>query len=184
VAWISFRTRKSAPGDVRLTNFANRRDWTAFGDAYADPTGGIANMKVAMKATGFEEGFITAVSPGSAARVGNAFHKTEEEIIYACADALREEYTAIIDAGLILQIDDPSIAENFDQIVPEPSIEDYRRFTQIRVDALNHALRGLPADRIRFHLCWGSWHGPHTTDIEFRHIVDLMLQINDAVSST
>jgi len=131
-----------------------------------------------MAANGFEEGFITAVSPGSAARIGNEYYRTEEEFIFACADALREEYTAIIDAGLILQIDDPSIAENFDQIVPEPSIEDYRAFTQIRVDALNHALEGLPADRVRFHLCWGSWHGPHTTDIEFKHIVDLMLRIN------
>lgn len=91
---------------------------------------------------------------------------------------LREEYRAVIDAGLILQIDDPSIAENWDQINPEPSLEDYRTFTRIRVEALNHALRGLPQDRIRFHLCWGSWHGPHTTDIEFRHIVDLMLEID------
>ena len=199
--------QRSEPGNVRLSNFADRRDWNIFHDAYNDPTAGIAlgdtaarafpvqvgpvtyigqeavqsdiaSMKVAMAANGFEEGFITAVSPGSAARIGNEYYRTEEEFIFACADALREEYTAIIDAGLILQIDDPSIAENFDQIVPEPSIEDYRAFTQIRVDALNHALEGLPADRVRFHLCWGSWHGPHTTDIEFKHIVDLMLRIN------
>jgi 5-methyltetrahydropteroyltriglutamate--homocysteine methyltransferase len=91
---------------------------------------------------------------------------------------LREEYKAIIDAGLILQIDDLSVAENWDQINPEPSVADYRKFTQIRIDALNHALRGLPEEQIRFHLCWGSWHGPHTTDIELRHIVDLMLGIN------
>jgi 5-methyltetrahydropteroyltriglutamate--homocysteine methyltransferase len=200
--------QESAPGDVKLTNFANRRDWTKFADAYQDPTAGIAlgdtaeqpkfpvqvgpvtyigqdlvqadiaNMKAAMEANGAEEGFITAISPGSASRIGNDYYKTEEEFIYACADALKEEYKAIVDAGLILQIDDPSIAENFDQIVPEPSVEDYRAFTQIRVDALNHALEGIPADRVRFHLCWGSWHGPHTTDIEFRNIVDLMLGIN------
>lgn len=78
----------------------------------------------------------------------------------------------------MLQIDDPSIAENWDQINPEPSIEDYRAFTRIRVEALNHALRGLDTSRVRFHLCWGSWHGPHTTDIELRHIVDLMLDID------
>lgn len=202
--------QESAPGNVKLTNFANRRDWTKFADAYSDPTSGIsmsesgeapmqtfpvqvgrvtyigqelvqadiANMKAAMEANGVEEGFITAVSPGSAARIGNEYYKTEEEFIYACADALKEEYKAIVDAGLILQIDDPSIAENYDQIVPEPSVEDYRNFTKIRVDALNHALEGIPEDRVRFHLCWGSWHGPHTTDIEFKHIVDLMLQIN------
>ncbi len=91
---------------------------------------------------------------------------------------LREEYKAIIDAGLTLQIDDPSIAENWDQINPEPSIDDYLAFTRIRVEALNHAIRDLPEDRIRFHLCWGSWHGPHTTDIEFKNIVELMLEIN------
>ena len=91
---------------------------------------------------------------------------------------MREEYKAIIDAGLILQIDDPSIAENWDQINPEPTIEDYLAFTRIRVEALNHALRGFPAEQVRFHLCWGSWHGPHTTDLEFRHLVDLMLEIN------
>ena len=201
---------ESSPGNVKLTNFANRRDWVKFAEAYRDPTGGImlsdseggpmpqfpvaagpvtytgqdavqsdiANMKAAMEANGFEEGFITSIAPGSAARIGNEHYATEEEFIYACADALREEYKAIVDAGLILQIDDPSIAENWDQITPEPSVEDYRKFTQIRVDAINHALQGIPSDRVRFHLCWGSWHGPHTTDIEFRHIVDLMLQIN------
>ena len=199
--------KPSKSTDVRLASFADRRDWNIFKDADQDPDAGIAlgdtagkpfpfvvgpltytghdevqrdiaNMKAAMEANGYEDGFITAVSPGSASRIGNEYYEDEEEFVYACADAMREEYKAIVDAGLILQIDDPSIAENFDQITPEPEIEDYRRFTQIRVEALNHALRDLPADRIRFHLCWGSWHGPHTTDVEFRHIVDLMLQIN------
>ena len=91
---------------------------------------------------------------------------------------MREEYRAIVDAGLILQLDDPSIAENWDMIVPEPALEDYQQFTRLRVEALNHAIRGLPQDRIRFHLCWGSWHGPHTTDIPLRDIVDLMLAVN------
>ena len=90
---------------------------------------------------------------------------------------MREEYKAIIEAGLILQLDDPAIAENWDQINPEPTVEDYRRFTMIRVEALNHAIRDLPQDRIRFHLCWGSWHGPHVTDIPMarhrrRHAAD------------
>lgn len=201
---------ESTPGNVKLTNFANRRDWVTFADAYSDPTSGImmsdspegpmakfpvatgrvtytghdavqadiANMKAAMAKAGVEEGFITSIAPGSAARIGNEYYATDEEFIFACADAMREEYKAIVDAGLILQLDDPSIAENFDQITPEPSIEDYRAFTQVRIDAMNHALEGIPADRVRFHLCWGSWHGPHTTDIEFKNIVDLMLQIN------
>jgi 5-methyltetrahydropteroyltriglutamate--homocysteine methyltransferase len=138
----------------------------------------IAHFKAALRAAGLEEGFMTAVSPGSASRMGNRYYQSEEEFIYACAEAMREEYKAIIDAGLILQIDDPAIAENWDMINPEPSVADYRKFSMIRVEALNHALKGLPADRIRFHLCWGSWHGPHVTDIPMKDIVDIMLAVN------
>ena len=121
---------------------------------------------------------MTAIAPGSASRIGNAYYKTEEEFMFACAEAMREEYKAIIDAGLILQLDDPSIAENWDQINPEPTVEAYRKFAMLRVEALNAAIKGLPQDRIRFHLCWGSWHGPHTTDIPMKDIVDVMLAIN------
>jgi 5-methyltetrahydropteroyltriglutamate--homocysteine methyltransferase len=197
----------SAPGDVRLTGFVHRRDRQRFAEAYSDPTSGIftggdkpqpfpkctgpltytgheavaadvANLTAALRATGAQEGFVTALSPGSASRITNEHYASEEEFVYACAEALRPEYEAIIDAGLVLQIDDPSVAENFDQIDPEPSVEDYLRFTRIRVEALNHALRGLPEDRIRFHLCWGSWHGPHTTDLPMADIVGLMLEVN------
>lgn len=196
----------SEPGHVRLTSFADRRDWTRFAEAYQDPTSGIAlgknatgfpsctgplrytgqeaiasdiaNLKAGLEASGLSEGFITALSPGSASRIGNDHYATEEEFIWAWADILREEYTAIIDAGLVLQIDDPSIAENFDQVNPEPSVEDYIAFTRIRVEALNYALRDLPQDRIRFHLCWGSWHGPHTTDFEMKHLIDTLLTID------
>jgi 5-methyltetrahydropteroyltriglutamate--homocysteine methyltransferase len=197
---------RSEPGNVQLTSFPDRRDWVKFHDAYTDPTSGIstgkvatpfpsttgpltyvgqdaiasdiANLKTGLAAAGLREGFITALSPGSGSRIANEYYATEDEHIWAWADVLREEYKAIIDAGLIVQIDDPSIAENWDQINPEPSIEDYRAFTRIRVEALNYALRDLPEEQIRFHLCWGSWHGPHTTDIELKNIVDLMLEIN------
>ncbi len=198
---------QSSPGDTRLTGFLHRRDRARFAEAYADPTSGIftgdpkgnpfpsctgpltytgqeaiaadiANLKAALERTGTSEGFLTALSPGSASRITNRYYATEEEFIYAWADVLREEYKAIIDAGLVLQIDDPSIAENFDQITPEPSVEDYVAFTRLRVEALNYALRDLPQDRIRFHLCWGSWHGPHTTDIAMADIVGTMLQID------
>jgi 5-methyltetrahydropteroyltriglutamate--homocysteine methyltransferase len=117
-------------------------------------------------------------APGSVSRIANVYYKTEEELLYACADAMREEYEAIVNAGLILQLDDPAIAENWDMINPEPTVEDYRRFAMVRVEALNHAICGLPPDRIRFHLCWGSWHGPHMTDIPMRDIVPVMLAIN------
>jgi 5-methyltetrahydropteroyltriglutamate--homocysteine methyltransferase len=197
---------RSEPGRIALTSFGDRRDRRRFAAAYADPESGITtgprprhwpvctgpvtyigqaaiqsditNFKAGMAAVGVDEGFMTAVAPGSAARVSNAYYATEEAFIFACAEALREEYRAIIDAGLILQIDDPSIAENWDQINPEPSVEDYQKFSMIRVEAINHAIAGLPKDRIRFHLCWGSWHGPHTTDIPMRDIVDVMLAID------
>jgi 5-methyltetrahydropteroyltriglutamate--homocysteine methyltransferase len=199
--------RRSEPGRARLTSFGDRRDRALFPSAYADPDSGVstnrggpgmrlpvcrgpitytgseairadvAHMKAALSAAGVEEGFMTSIAPGSASRIGNEFYKTEEELIYACAEAMREEYRAILDAGLVLQLDDPAIAENWDMINPAPTVEEYRALSMIRVEALNHALRGLPADRIRFHLCWGSWHGPHVTDIPLRDIVDVVLAV-------
>jgi 5-methyltetrahydropteroyltriglutamate--homocysteine methyltransferase len=197
--------RRSSPGHVVLTTFADRRDRTRFAEAYGDPESGIttgprppapmcvgpitytghdavqtdiANFKAAMQAFGIQEGFMSSVSPGSASRIANQHYKSETELIYACADAMREEYRAIVDAGLILQLDDPAIAENWDMVNPEPTVADYSKFSMVRVEALNHAIRGLPQDRIRFHLCWGSWHGPHMTDIPMRDIVPVMLAIN------
>jgi 5-methyltetrahydropteroyltriglutamate--homocysteine methyltransferase len=197
--------RRSRPGEVVLSNFADRRDRARFAAAYADPDSGtsigprpaapicvgpltytgqaaikadIANFRAALDAAGVAEGFMTAIGPASCSRIGNAYYKSEEEFVYACAEAMRMEYKAILDAGLVLQFDDPAIAENWDLINPEPSIEDYKKFTMIRVEALNHAIRGLPRDRMRFHLCWGSWHGPHTTDISMRDIIEVMLAID------
>jgi 5-methyltetrahydropteroyltriglutamate--homocysteine methyltransferase len=138
----------------------------------------VANLRAAIETTGAAEGFVTSIAPGSAARVENEFYGSHEEYVWALADALREEYRAVIDAGLILQIDDPSLAENWDQITPEPSVEDYVKFSERNIEALNHALRGLPEDRIRYHLCWGSWHGPHTTDLPMAAIVESMLKVN------
>ena len=111
---------------------------------------------------------MTAVAPASASRIGNAYYKTEEELLYACADAMREEYKAIVDAGLILQLDDPAIGENWDQHQSRAKVEGYKKFTKVRIEMLQLSIRDLPQDRIRFHLCWGSWHGPHTTDIPMR----------------
>jgi len=198
--------RRTRADELVPNDLMKRRDRVRFMRAYSDPdshmstgpgrprrpictgpvtyTGGdaikadVAHFKAALKANGLTDGFVTAIGPGSASRLGNAYYKTDEEFMFACADALREEYRVIVDAGLTLQIDDPAIADNWDAIVPEPSVAQYKEFTKRRVDALNHALRGLPQDRIRFHLCWGSWHGPHVTDIPMRDIVDVMLAIN------
>jgi 5-methyltetrahydropteroyltriglutamate--homocysteine methyltransferase len=138
----------------------------------------IANLKQALAAAGVREGFVCAVSPGSFARSGNVHYKTEEEFVFAVAEAMREEYKAIVDAGLVLQIDDPSLPDNWDMINPEPPLEDFKKFSRVRIEALDHALRGLPEDRIRYHICWGSWHGPHTTDIPLADIVDLVLLVH------
>jgi 5-methyltetrahydropteroyltriglutamate--homocysteine methyltransferase len=138
----------------------------------------IANLKSAMAAAGAEEGFMCSVGPGSFARGEDLHYKTEEEFVFASADAMREEYKAIVDAGLVLQIDDPSLPDNWDLINPEPPLAEFKKFERVRIEALNHALRGLPEERIRYHICWGSWHGPHTTDIPLRDIVDLVLAVN------
>ena len=195
-------------GDLRLGSWGERRDWQQFAEAYSDPSSGaahgdltaalmfpvargpvtytgqamiqrdIANLKAALEANGLEDGYLNSVAPGSGANFGNEYYDDDEALLYACADAMREEYTAIIDAGLMLQLDDPSMADSWDQVIPEPSVEAYQRYTRVRVEALNHAIRGLPPERIRFHLCWGSWHGPHVTDIPLVDLIELMLEIN------
>jgi 5-methyltetrahydropteroyltriglutamate--homocysteine methyltransferase len=167
-------TVRPGTGGMRLPVCRGPLTYTGQAAIQAD----IAHFKAALAAAGADEGFMTSIAPGSASRIGNEYYKTDEEFLFACAEAMREEYRAIIDAGLVLQLDDPSIAENWDMINPAPSIEEYRKFSLVRVEALNHALRGLPADRIRFHLCWGSWHGPHVTDIPMRDIVEVMLAVN------
>ena len=208
VSMRSVQVARPKPGGLALGNMAGRRDRQLFSDAYADPGSGaalpetgqtrraavcrgpigyvgaeavkrdIANMRAALDAAGVADGYLNAVAPGSCMRFGNEYYASDEELLYACADALSHEYRAIIDAGLILQLDDPGLAESWDTMNPEPSVQDYRRFTMTRVEALNHAIRGLPAQRIRFHLCWGSWHGPHVTDIPMADIADLMLAVN------
>jgi 5-methyltetrahydropteroyltriglutamate--homocysteine methyltransferase len=140
----------------------------------------IANLKAGLKAAGVgsEGAWMNSIAPASCARMPNEYYKSEEELLYACADAMHEEYKAIIDAGFIVQLDDPAIGENWDQQKNEPSVEGYRRYTRMQIDALNHSIKGLPSSMIRFHLCWGSWHGPHTTDIPMTHLVDLVLAVN------
>jgi 5-methyltetrahydropteroyltriglutamate--homocysteine methyltransferase len=197
--------RQAGAAGIALSAMLDRRDRKKFAAAYADPESGIymgperlaipvctgpvnytgqaaiqsdiANMKAALAAAGVEEGFMSSVAPGSAARMANQYYRTDDEFLTAAADAMREEYKAIVDAGLVLQLDDPLVAEGWDQINPAPSVADYRKYAMRWVEALNHAIRGLPPDRIRFHLCWGSWHGPHTTDIDMADIVEVMLAV-------
>lgn len=124
------------------------------------------------------EGFVASISPAAAARVGNYYYEDDEAAVWAWAEALREEYRAITDAGLTVQIDAPDLAESWDQFTTEPSLEDYRNFSAVRIEALNHALEGIDPAQVRYHVCWGSWHGPHSTDLGFDKIVDLALSVN------
>ncbi len=138
----------------------------------------IANFKAALAGQRFEEAFIPAVAPGTIElQRANHFYKTQEEFLYAIADAMKTEYKMIVDAGFVLQIDDPRMVTEYDSMDPAPTPEVYRRFATVRIEALNHALAGLPEDRVRYHMCWGSWHGPHTTDAPLREIAPVILRI-------
>jgi 5-methyltetrahydropteroyltriglutamate--homocysteine methyltransferase len=142
-------------------------------------------FKDAIKATGgAEEAFICVFAPGWLDHhIFDEYYRDEEKFVFALAEALREEYRAVVDAGFILQIDDPGVATSWDMIKPEPTVKDYRRSLKIRIDALNHALAGIPEDRVRHHFCWGSWHGAHTHDIAMKDLIDLVLQIRAQVYS-
>src|SRR5215469_15081317 len=138
----------------------------------------IANLKAALKGVQVEEAFLPVAAPSSAIPDRkNEYYKTQEDLLVALAEALRTEYRAIVDAGLLLQIDDARAAVTYDRMVPPASFEDYYRWVARHVEVLNHALEGIPEDRIRYHVCWGSWPGPHTTDVPLRKIVDLVLKV-------
>jgi 5-methyltetrahydropteroyltriglutamate--homocysteine methyltransferase len=141
----------------------------------------IAAFKSALGKVGrkIDESFFCVIAPGWLDHfIYNEFYKTDEEFIFALAEALREEYRAVVNAGFILQVDDPGLVDWWDMLKPALSVDEYRnRFARLRIDALNHALEGIPEDRVRYHLCWGSWHGPHTHDLPFQHVIDLMLQV-------
>jgi 5-methyltetrahydropteroyltriglutamate--homocysteine methyltransferase len=124
------------------------------------------------------EAFITSTAPSSLEPYRrNEYYKSQEEFVFVLAEAMRSEYEAIVAAGFILQIDDASLPALWDRIGIEMGLDAYRRYCEVRIEALNHALRGLPEERIRYHLCWGSWHGPHAFDIELEKLVDLMLRV-------
>jgi 5-methyltetrahydropteroyltriglutamate--homocysteine methyltransferase len=142
----------------------------------------IAAFKSAIGKAGrkVDETFFCVIAPGWLDHfIYNEYYKTDEEFIFALAEALREEYRTVVDAGFILQIDDPGLVDWWDMLKPALSVQDYRdKFARLRIDAVNHALEGIRQDRVRYHLCWGSWHGPHTHDLPFQHIIDLMLRVN------
>jgi 5-methyltetrahydropteroyltriglutamate--homocysteine methyltransferase len=137
----------------------------------------IANFKAALAGKSAEQTYLPAVAPGSIEHwLKNAYYKTDEEFLYAIADAMREEYKAIVDAGFVLQIDDPDLADGW-QVHDASTLEEFRAEAQLRTDALNHALRELPEDRVILHMCWGSGKGPHTNDLPLEKFVDIVLNV-------
>jgi 5-methyltetrahydropteroyltriglutamate--homocysteine methyltransferase len=140
----------------------------------------LANLKAATTAAGVSEAFVTSIAVGSLemfCRGQNLHYPTADAFLAAIAQALAVEYRAIVEAGFVLQLDDPGLPDTWDMLDPHPSLDEYRRYAMLRVEALNHALRGIPEDRVRFHICWGSWHGPHVTDLPLRDIVEVMLRV-------
>ena len=138
----------------------------------------IANLKAALSGKSVSEAFLPAIAPGTIEHwMKNEYYPSDEAYLFAIADAMHEEYKAIVDAGFILQIDDPDLADAW-QMFPAMSVADYRRYQELRIEALNHGLKDLPTDRIRFHMCWGSYHGPHKYDIPLTDIADLILRVH------
>jgi 5-methyltetrahydropteroyltriglutamate--homocysteine methyltransferase len=146
------------------------RDRSGIERELKDFTRAVANI-------GPREAFFTAVAPASTAFNGvNEYYKTDRDYAFAIAEALRVEYQAIIDAGVILQVDDAVLANMYDHLVSESPAK-YRQWAEVRIEALNHALRGIPEDRVRYHVCFGSWHVPHMADAPLEEIIDLILQV-------
>jgi 5-methyltetrahydropteroyltriglutamate--homocysteine methyltransferase len=138
----------------------------------------IDNLKAALKGVKAEEAFVTAISPSNLELYyDNHYYGSAEEYLIALADAMHVEYKAIVDAGFVLQIDDPRMATHYNR-TPDASIDDCRKFMALRVEAVNHALRGIPQDRVRFHTCYSVNIAPRLFDFELKHFVDLMLQIH------
>jgi 5-methyltetrahydropteroyltriglutamate--homocysteine methyltransferase len=137
----------------------------------------IDNFKAALKNVQVEQAFLPVAAPASVIPDRkNEYYKNDEELQTAIAAAMRTEYQTIVDAGFLLQLDDARSAVTYDRMVPPASFADYRRWLEKQIEIMNHAIEGLPADRIRYHICWGSWPGPHTSDVPLKDIVDVVLK--------
>ena len=137
----------------------------------------IEDVKAAIKDVAVEEAFLPVAAPASVIPDRkNEYYRSDEEMLEAIADAMRTEYRTIAGSGLLLQLDDARATVTYDRMVPPASFADYRKWLERQIEILNHAIEGIPQDRIRYHVCWGSWPGPHTTDVPLRDIVDILLK--------
>jgi 5-methyltetrahydropteroyltriglutamate--homocysteine methyltransferase len=144
----------------------------------ADLAKDLDNFKAALTGVSVAEAFLPANTPGTIEHwMLNEHYPSDEAYVFAIADAMHEEYQAIVDAGFLLQIDDPDLPDGWN-CLPGITVADYRKYATMRVDALNHALHGIPREKIRLHVCWGSHHGPHHDDIPLRDIIDLIFRVN------
>jgi 5-methyltetrahydropteroyltriglutamate--homocysteine methyltransferase len=144
----------------------------------ADVARDLANFKAALAGANVAGGFLPANTPGTIEHwMLNEHYKSDEEFVFAIADTMHEEYKAIVDAGFLLQIDDPDLPDGWN-CLPDITLPEYRQYAAMRVDALNHALRGIPPEKVRLHVCWGSHHGPHHDDIPLKDIIDLIFRVN------
>lgn len=156
--------------------------WVCTGPITYEPTAvdrDIENLKRAAADVDATDLFLPVLAPASAYWLENEYYASEEEFVFALADALREEYRRIVDAGILLQVDDAVLWHLYGTMrLKGQSPEDYRRWANVRVDALNHALEGIPPERVRYHVCCGSWHGAHTFDPSIGDVLDLILKVN------
>jgi 5-methyltetrahydropteroyltriglutamate--homocysteine methyltransferase len=145
---------------------------------HADLKKDIGNFNAALAGASPTGAFLPANSPGTIEHwMANEYYKTDEEFVFAIAEAMHEEYQAIVEAGFLLQIDDPDLPDGWN-CLPDITLPEYRKYAAIRVDALNHALRGIPREKVRLHVCWGSFHGPHHDDIALHDIIDLIFRVD------
>jgi 5-methyltetrahydropteroyltriglutamate--homocysteine methyltransferase len=138
----------------------------------------IDNFKAALQRAGGNQGFLPVAAPASVVpdRI-NEHYKSDEDLLVAIAEAMRTEYRAIVDAGLFVQLDDARLAVTYDRMVPPKTFDEYHRWVGRQVELINHSLEGIPQERVRYHVCWGSWPGPHTTDVPLKSIVADILKV-------
>jgi 5-methyltetrahydropteroyltriglutamate--homocysteine methyltransferase len=150
---------------------------------HADLQAELADFRAAVDAAKPVEAFLPANTPGTIEHwMHNGYYKSQEEFVYAIAECMREEYKAIVDAGFVLQIDDPDLPDGW-LMYPNMSVAEYRKYAQLRVEALNHALRDIPREKIKLHVCWGSFKGPHQDDIPLRDIIDIIFSVRASAYS-
>jgi 5-methyltetrahydropteroyltriglutamate--homocysteine methyltransferase len=144
----------------------------------ADLKRDLDNFRAALAGVDATGAFLPANTPGTIEHwIANEYYKSDEEFVFAIAEVMREEYRAIVDAGFLLQIDDPDLPDGW-ACLPDITLADYRKYATLRVDALNHALDAIPKEKVRLHVCWGSFHGPHHDDIPLKDIIDLIFRVN------